>query len=155
MYSLLSIQERKMIISPRMKKYTWNLSLTSLNQEKFKIKIIFHKAHLSVGVLTMEYLLTASTDYFRQDLIDTEDQDMGMRRILPSLLSSSHSKIRRSLMPNADIITQLQLQKMATYSHGDTGIKEDQAKVMMSSREIILIVLFQRGQNKESKKLKS
>ena len=56
-----------------MKRYTWNLSLMSLNQEKFKIKIIFHKGHLSVGVLTMEYLLTASTDYFRQDLIDTED----------------------------------------------------------------------------------
>ena len=68
-----------------------------------------------------------------------------MRRISLSSLSSSHSEIRRSSMPSAVIFTQLQLLKMVTCTRGDMVIKEDSGKAMMSSREVIPIVLFQRG----------
>lgn len=144
-----------MIILLRMKKCTWNLSQTSLSRERLKIKNIFHKEHLSLGDQTMECSLTASTDSFLLGSINMEDWDMGMRRRSASSLSSSHLEIRRSSMPNAVISTLLQLPKMATYTHGDMGIMEGWDKVTTSSRDAILIVSFQRGQNKESKKLKS
>jgi hypothetical protein len=70
---------------------------------------------------------------------------MGTRRISLSLLSLSHSEIRRSSMPSAVIFTQQQLLKMVTCTRGDMAIKEDSGKATMSSREVILIVLFRRG----------
>ena len=93
----------------------------------------------------MECLLTASTDSFLLGSINMEGWDTGTRRRSASSLSSSHLEIRRSSMPNAVISTRLQLPKMATYTHGDMGIMEDWDKVTTSSRDVILIVSFQRG----------
>jgi hypothetical protein len=48
-------------------------------------------------------------------------------------------------MPSAVIFTQQQLLKMVTCTRGDMVIKVDSGKATMSSREVILIFLFQRG----------
>ena len=93
----------------------------------------------------MECLLTTNTDSSLLGSIDMEDWDMETRRKSLSSHSLSHSEIRRSSMHNAVISTQLLLPKMATCTHGDTGIMEDWGKATMSSRDAILTVSFLGG----------